>query len=257
MSLCRSLMDIASGFSSLLHPYWMLTHPKGVHCPAPPALSLLFRWPSQTLSDFFQRTFSFLFSSRGSCLFCLRLFDAPTEPALSLRVFCSSTGCPAWYIFCRLSTKRFPPALLFPLSLSQLFHTPSELRNQIVEARLDYFLLSCCGNLRRRVQRRQLNSGELDVTPMSKDIAATSSQLSGAESGNKEPNKLSTKPPYSSDGGRTYSLARKSAIHVQRSECTTTVKSSEYPIPRPGEHYHIIIITDYNKSCSCVPCLSH
>ena len=75
--------------------------------------------------------------------------------------------------------------------------------------------------------------------------------------GNKEPKQLSTKPPYSSDGGRTYSLARKSAIHVQRSECTTTVKSSEYPIPRPGEHYHIIIITDYNKSCSCVPCLSH
>ena len=28
-------------------------------------------------------------------------------------------------MFCRLSTKRFPPALLFPLSLSRLFLTPS------------------------------------------------------------------------------------------------------------------------------------
>ena len=32
--------------------------------------------------------------------------------------------------------------------------------------------------------------------------------------GNKELNKLSTKPPYSANGGRTYSLARKSTIHV-------------------------------------------
>ena len=76
--------------------------------------------------------------------------------------------------------------------------------------------------------------------------------------GNKEPTTLSTKPPYSSDGGTNVLTGKEECnCHVQRSECTTTVKSSEYPIPRPGEHYHIIIITDYNKSCSCVPCLSH
>ena len=76
--------------------------------------------------------------------------------------------------------------------------------------------------------------------------------------GNKEPKQYSTKPPYSSDGGRTYSLARKST------NVTFKVRNVQPLLNHPntqshvqGNLNHILIITDYNKSCNCVPYLSH
>ena len=51
--------------------------------------------------------------------------------------------------------------------------------------------------------------------------------------GNKEPKQLSTKPPYSSDGGRTYSLARKSA------NVTFNVRNVQPLLNHPNTQSHV------------------
>ena len=64
-----------------------------------------------------------------------------------------------------------------------------------MEARCLLFSFAARSNLRRRVQRRQLNSSELNVTPMSGDTVATSSRSSSAESGQQGTQTDSTETP--------------------------------------------------------------
>ena len=51
--------------------------------------------------------------------------------------------------------------------------------------------------------------------------------------GNKEPKQLATKPPYTSDGGRTYSLARKSVI------VTFNVRNVQPLLNHPNTQSHV------------------
>ena len=109
----------------------------------------------------------------------------------------------------------FPPALLFPLSLSRLFLTPSAPKPS-------------CGSVdfrHLRLSSTLIGASEVDsstrVSWMLLRCAATTAPT-GSDRGRgvgatRNQTILSTKPPYSADGGRTYSLARKSTIHVLKS----------------------------------------
>ena len=86
------------------------------------------------------------------------------------------------------------------------------------------FSFAAHSNLRRLVQRRQLNSSELNVTPMSGDTAATSSRLSGVESGQQGTrNRFYRNPLTPQMGDERWFMVKKSMFHVQSPECTTTV----------------------------------
>ena len=84
--------------------------------------------------------------------------------------------------FVTLSTKRHSSGSSLPPFLVSTLPDAFKLRNQIGEARCDYFLFAAYNNLRRQVQSRQLNSGELDVTPMCRCYCNDVSGSSGAES---------------------------------------------------------------------------
>ena len=161
----------------------MLTHPKGVHCPAPPALSLRFRWPSRPLSDSSLWTFSCLSSLRRSYLFGLRMFDTPTELALSLRAFCASTGCPVVDLLSLVhqmsSSGSSLPPFLVP-TLPHAFSSETKLWKRGVSS------LAALLNPHRRVRSRQLNSCELDVTSMRSSDCADGLRSWAWSRGNKE-----------------------------------------------------------------------
>ena len=86
----------------------------------------------------------------------------------------------------------FPGSSLppFPRLVSSTHH---QLRNQVVEAR---FSLAARYHLRRRVQRRQLNSIELDVTPMLLATTMTSSRSCGVETRHTRTLTTLQNPPY-------------------------------------------------------------
>ena len=139
--------------------------------------------------------------------------------------------------------------------MSRLFHAPSELRNQIVEARFCQFFFAAFANLRRRVRSRQLNSSELNVTPMLDDAAATLSRSSGAESRQQGIVNTLQNPLYSIHSGGERQPARRVQfvhfVHVQGQECTTTVYHLGHPITHLDEtRITIYSFTEYNQSHS-------
>ena len=205
----------------------MLTHPKGVHCPAPPALSLRFRWPSRPLSDSSLWTFSCLSSLRRSYLFGLRMFDTPTELALSLRAFCASTGCLVVDLLSLVhqmsSSGSSLPPFLVP-TLPHAFSSETKLWKRGVSS------LAALLNPHRRVRSRQLNSCELDVTSMRSSDCADGLRSWAWSRGNKETKRTLYKTPLQLRWGTNVSLARKSKF--QRSQVRNVQPPSyeqEYP----------------------------
>ena len=79
-----------------------------------------------------------------------------------------------------------------PASLSRLFHTPLAPKPSCGSAD---FSFAARFNLYRRVQSRQLNSFELDVTPMFLATAITASRSNGVETRHTRTQTNSTKPP--------------------------------------------------------------
>ena len=119
---------------------------------------------------------------------------------LTLLRSCASSTRPLVVLRCRcfvdLSTKCYSSgSSLPPILVSTLPHA-FKLRNQVVEARLDYSFFATCNNLRRHVQSRQLNSGELDVTPIRLATAMAASRSCGVETRQLGTQSTSTKPPY-------------------------------------------------------------
>ena len=94
-----------------------------------------------------------------------------------------------------------------PFSLSRLFHTP--LAPKPVCGSAD-FPVAARYNLRLRVRSRQLNSGELDVTPMYLAIAMTTSRSGGVETRHTGTLTISTETPlqHVQSGGRTNCAGR-------------------------------------------------
>ena len=119
---------------------------------------------------------------------------------LNLLQACASSTRPLVVLSCRcfvaLSTKRYSSGSSLPPFLDSTLPHAFKLRNQVVEARLDYFFLAACTNLCRCVQRRQLNSGELDVTPIRLATAMMASRSCGVEMRQLGTRSISTKPPY-------------------------------------------------------------
>ena len=79
-----------------------------------------------------------------------------------------------------------------PVSLSRLLHTPLAPKPSCGSAD---FSFAARFNLCRRVQSRQLNSFELDVTPMFLATAITASRSNGVETRHTRTQTNSTKPP--------------------------------------------------------------
>ena len=98
------------------------------------------------------------------------------------------------------------------------------------------FFFASFTNLRLRVQSRQLNLGELDVTPIRLATTMTAFRLRGAESRQQGTTvKLYRTPLQLKWGTNVLTGKEEYKCHVQSSQCTATIKSSEYPIPRPRE----------------------
>ena len=80
-----------------------------------------------------------------------------------------------------------------PVSLSRLFHTPLAPKPSCGSAD---FSFAARFNLCRRVQSRQLNSFELDVTPMFLATAITASRSNGVETRHTRTLTTLQNPPY-------------------------------------------------------------
>ena len=138
-------------------------------------------------------------------------------------------------MFCRLVQCCSFGSSLPPILVSTLPHA-FKLRNQIVDARLDDSFFAACDNLRHRVQSRQLNSGELDVTPIPLAIAMTASRSCGVESRQQGTQSTSTKPPYNIHSvGDERSLAGRASC----SKFTFKVRNVQPPSYQPGHPLRI------------------
>ena len=167
--------------------------------------------------------------------------------------------CSRYFVAC--PPKVVLPALLFPLFLVSTLPHAFKVRNQIVEARCDYFLFAAYNNLRRQVQSRQLNSSELDVTPMCKCYFNDVSGSSGAKSRQHGAQSTLQNPLYNMHStGDERSLAGR----VSCSKLTFKVRNVQPPSYEPGPPLLILQETQITvqslqnttSPANCVPRLS-
>ena len=159
---------------------------------------------------------------------------------------------PLVVLSCR-SLSQCPPDVFLGSSLpfvssSRLFHTPLAPKPRCGSVVCCYLFAR---NLSRRVRSRQLNSCELDVTPMGDATSTTRPDLSAWRRDTHTNNKA-TKPPYKSQHWGTNSLAGRGCTVRSRScskqECTTIVHMTRMSHDSSPENQNsILIITDYNQ----------